>query len=80
MTDTAYPRLARGSVLLAAAAAAGCTAPRRTALDDYVHAPDPAYAWNVVKTLPGEGHTTYVLELTSQTWLATAASSGAGFR
>ena len=35
MTATTYPRLACGSILLAAATGAGCNAPRRTALDDH---------------------------------------------
>ncbi len=41
---------------------------KETPLDKYVYAPDPSYKWEVVKTIPGEGHTGYVLELTSQTW------------
>src|SRR5436190_6537837 len=39
-----------------------------TPLDRYVHAKDPAYGWKLVRTVPGSGVTTYVLELTSQTW------------
>lgn len=39
-----------------------------TALDRYVAAPDPAYKFELVKTLPGEGYTAYVIELTSQSW------------
>lgn len=42
---------------------------RTTALDDYVAAPDPAYAWEVVSTLEGDGVSAKVLELTSQSWL-----------
>ena len=39
-----------------------------TALDRYVHAPDSSYKFALVKTIPGEGYTAYVLDLTSQTW------------
>ncbi len=39
-----------------------------TSLDDYVHEPDPSYSYNVVATLPGEGYTAYVMDMTSQTW------------
>src|SRR5579872_173159 len=39
-----------------------------TALDRYVKTPDPAYKYELVKTVPGDGYTTYVIELTSQTW------------
>jgi PhoPQ-activated pathogenicity-related protein len=41
----------------------------RTALDRYVAAPDPSYRYELVSTLPGDGFTTSVLRLTSQTWL-----------
>ena len=39
-----------------------------TALDRYVKAPDPTYAYQVVNTVKGEGYTLYVVDLTSQTW------------
>lgn len=42
-----------------------------TALDRYVHAPDPAYAWKVAGSMPGEGGTAYYIDLTSQNWLTT---------
>ncbi len=41
-----------------------------TALDRYVAAPDASYKYELVSTLPGNGYTAYVLELTSQTWRA----------
>ena len=41
---------------------------KETPLDKYVYAPDPSYKWEVAKTIPGEGCTTFVLQLTSQTW------------
>ncbi len=43
-------------------------AQKETALDRYVNAKDPVYGWKLVKTIPGEGVRTDVLELTSQTW------------
>ena len=43
-------------------------APIRTALDRYVRAPDDHYAWKVEKTIPGQGTTTYVINMTSQAW------------
>lgn len=40
-----------------------------TPLDRYVAAPDPSFAWRVAKTLPAEGATATLIDLTSQTWL-----------
>jgi PhoPQ-activated pathogenicity-related protein len=40
-----------------------------TALDRYVAAPDPAYGYKLVNTIKGEGQTTFVIEMTSQSWL-----------
>ena len=40
-----------------------------TALDRYVAAPDPAYHYELVGTIPGRGFTQYVIDMTSQTWL-----------
>jgi PhoPQ-activated pathogenicity-related protein len=45
--------------------------PTQTALDLYVAAPDPAYSYRLVNTAPGQGFTTYILEMTSQSWLTT---------
>src|SRR5436309_3190370 len=42
----------------------------RTALDEYVARPDPTYEWKVVKTIPGDGVTTFVVDLKSQSWRA----------
>lgn len=39
-----------------------------TALDRYVKKPDPSYRYEIVNTVHGKGYTTYVVELTSQTW------------
>jgi len=40
-----------------------------TPLDRYVAAPDPAYAWEPVRELKGDGCVAHVLKMTSQTWL-----------
>jgi PhoPQ-activated pathogenicity-related protein len=57
-------------ILVAFSAAAGsfAAAPKETALDVYVHAPDPSYKFDLVRTLPGAGSTAFVLDFTSQTW------------
>jgi PhoPQ-activated pathogenicity-related protein len=47
-------------------------ASERTALDTYIAKPEPVYGWKLVSTLPGNGYTAYVLELTSQTWRTSA--------
>ncbi len=41
---------------------------RRTPLDEYIQAPDSSYEFHLVRTLPGDGVTGFVLEMTSQTW------------
>ncbi len=43
-------------------------AAQKTALDRYIEKPDPHYAWKLVNTIPGQGYTGYVIELTSQSW------------
>lgn len=43
-------------------------ASKETALDRYVHAADPSYKYELVKTLPGGGYKAFVIDLTSQTW------------
>jgi PhoPQ-activated pathogenicity-related protein len=40
----------------------------KTALDNYIAKPDPTYSWKLVNTLPGDGYTTFVVDLKSQTW------------
>ncbi|HMG33473.1 MAG TPA: PhoPQ-activated protein PqaA family protein [Blastocatellia bacterium] len=40
----------------------------QTALDRYIARADPAFGWKLVKTIPAQGYTAYVLEMTSQTW------------
>src|SRR5258708_37897481 len=61
----------RTLILLAcslALVAASDHAGKLTGLDKYVQAPDPNYRYELVKTIPGEGYTTYVLHMTSQAW------------
>jgi PhoPQ-activated pathogenicity-related protein len=41
----------------------------KTALDRYVGAPDSTYSWKLVHTDKGDKATTYIIDLTSQTWL-----------
>ncbi|HSQ56631.1 MAG TPA: PhoPQ-activated protein PqaA family protein, partial [Gemmata sp.] len=40
----------------------------KTPLDEYVAKPDPTFDWKVVKTIPGDGVTTFVVDLKSQKW------------
>jgi PhoPQ-activated pathogenicity-related protein len=39
-----------------------------TALDRYVAKPDPTYSWKIVRTVPGNGMTQFIVDLKSQTW------------
>lgn len=39
-----------------------------TALDRYIALPDASYRWKAIAALPGDGHTTHLLELVSQHW------------
>jgi PhoPQ-activated pathogenicity-related protein len=57
-------------VLTAAASGAEPGAAKKTALDDYVAKADPAYSWKLVKAVKGDGVTTFILDLKSQTWRA----------
>lgn len=40
----------------------------QTPLDRYIAKSDPEFAWSVLKTIPGEKATTFILEVTSQKW------------
>src|SRR5579871_4685924 len=63
------PRLMlRSLVAVAILALPLAAASKETALDRYVHAPDPTYKYEVVNTIKGEGYTAYIVDLTSQTW------------
>lgn len=59
-------------VLAVAALHARVLAAEQTALDRYVAAPDPSYAFHVVSSHDAPAYKTFVLEMTSQTWLTTA--------
>src|SRR5436190_16198660 len=62
-------RRVRGFVLTLAMAVTAFTAlAGETALDRYVKKADPSYRYELVRTAPGEGYTTYTIDLTSQTW------------
>ena len=39
-----------------------------TALDTYIAKPDATYQYSLESTLAGDGYTTYVIDMTSQTW------------
>lgn len=58
-------------ILLAALALSPsfAAAPKETALDRYVKASDSSFKWEVVRTIPGQGYTAYVLDMTSQRYL-----------
>jgi PhoPQ-activated pathogenicity-related protein len=43
-------------------------APRKTPLDEYIAKPDPTYSWKLLQTIPGDGYTTFVVDLKSQSW------------
>lgn len=43
-----------------------------TPLDKYVYTPDPAFQYEVVDTLAGEGFTTYIVRMVSQHWMTKA--------
>ncbi len=66
------PRWAHVALLfLCACFLAAAPGEERTALDEYIAAPDPSYSYHLVSQTKSEGITTYVLEMTSQTWLTT---------
>ena len=47
-------------------------APKQTALDRYVAAPDTAYKYELVASTEGKGYTAYILDMTSQAWRTSA--------
>src|SRR5947208_10265438 len=60
----AWMGMVTGAVLVAASSLwAG-----ETALDRYVAKADPTYSWKVVRTVPGNPLTQYIVDLKSQTW------------
>lgn len=56
-----------------AGSAASASKPTReqTALDRYVAAPDPSFAWKIAQSTPVPGGKILFIDLTSQTWLTT---------
>src|SRR5205085_4842874 len=73
MSRAPFGKLASACLALALLDFAGLAmaAPPRTALDDYIARPDPAYTWKLLRTIPGDGVTTFVVDMTSQTWRST---------
>jgi PhoPQ-activated pathogenicity-related protein len=59
-------------LLTALSTACSWAASPQTALDRYVAAPDSSYKYELVQTIPGNGYTAYVLNMTSQTWRSAA--------
>ena len=57
-----------GHVLTSEGHADEPTRTARTPLDDYIAKPDPSYSWKLLKAIPGAGYTTFVVDMTSQTW------------
>src|SRR6266851_1760006 len=60
-----------GWLALAAPAPTLCqeqVAPRKTPLDEYVAKADPTFSWKLLQTIPGDGYTTFVVDLKSQSW------------
>ena len=49
---------------------AGVRAAEQTALDRYVAAPDPSYSFHLVSTQNSGDYKTFVIDMTSQTWLS----------
>jgi PhoPQ-activated pathogenicity-related protein len=55
-------------IILLAMAGTAFAAGKHSALDKFIQTPDSAFRYKLVKTVPGEGYTAYVLELISQAW------------
>jgi PhoPQ-activated pathogenicity-related protein len=65
------PAAAMAAIGLVAAFGEAPRAGRETALDQYVNRPDPAYHWEVAKTISGSGYQAVVIDLSSQSWRKT---------
>jgi PhoPQ-activated pathogenicity-related protein len=59
------------AISLAAAFGEAPRAGKETPLDQYVNRPDPAYHWEVAKTISHSGYRAVVIDLTSQSWRKT---------
>ncbi|MEO8026078.1 MAG: PhoPQ-activated pathogenicity-related family protein [Bryobacteraceae bacterium] len=77
---TVAATLALSFTLTAADASRAAGKYKETALDKYVWTPDPSYKWELVKTIPGQGYTGYILDLTSQTWVTPVKANSAVWR
>ena len=55
-------------IVCSATAFAASKNEKLTALDKYIQVPDSHYHYELVKTIPGEGFTAYILEMTSIGW------------
>jgi PhoPQ-activated pathogenicity-related protein len=71
MKISAKASVAGGITLCLVVSIAQCGVPagrKLTALDEYIAKPDSTYSWKLIKTIPGDGCTTFVLDLKSQSW------------
>src|SRR5262249_56363874 len=71
LIDCSLESTASARDLQSGAAKPQATLSERTALDDYIARPDTNYSYQLVTNYPGQGQTTYILEMTSQPWLTT---------
>ncbi|MHC1766924.1 MAG: PhoPQ-activated pathogenicity-related family protein [Verrucomicrobiia bacterium] len=71
MSTRSFSQFISLALLIAWALASHAESGPQTALDRYVAAPDPNYSFRLVNTVPGQGFTTYIVEMTSQSWLTT---------
>src|SRR5881396_1334443 len=58
----------RALLALAVLGIGGASHAQETALDRHVAQKDSVYGWKLLRTIPGAGYQTHVLELTSQSW------------
>jgi PhoPQ-activated pathogenicity-related protein/S-formylglutathione hydrolase FrmB len=63
-----YALLQRNLKAARKAAAEEPAQPKKTPLDEYVAKADPTFSWKLLKTIPGDGYTTFVVDLQSQSW------------
>ncbi|HZS05083.1 MAG TPA: PhoPQ-activated pathogenicity-related family protein [Blastocatellia bacterium] len=68
--DVTFLLLALYLLVATAFAQSPASASAKTALDKYIEAPDPSYKYELIGKTPGKGYTTYILDMTSQTWRA----------
>jgi PhoPQ-activated pathogenicity-related protein len=61
-------KVADGASAVAPANPFAIKAEEKTSLDAYIAKKEDVYGWKLNSTIQGDGYTSYVLELTSQTW------------